>query len=57
MKDYEDIEDLIKDNSSDCYMMDDEICGGCGCDMWQVYYLFGRVKCDACLKKHDYITC
>tara|TARA_R110000744_G_scaffold56820_1_gene119726 strand:+ start:851 stop:1039 length:189 start_codon:yes stop_codon:yes gene_type:complete len=55
-KDYDDIEDLIKDHSIDCYETEDEQCGNCGSDLWSIYYLFGRIKCDGCLKDSDFIA-
>ncbi len=56
MKEYNDIEDLIKDHKEDCHITEEEICGYCGCDLFEVYYLFGRYRCDNCLKDDDYLA-
>jgi len=52
---YDSAEDVCKSNPDDCYACDEgDICPNCGCDLWDVFYLFGIYRCDECINLLDY---
>lgn len=54
---YEDLDEVIANSNGDCWeVADGKPCANCGCDWSNVYYLFGRHRCDICLKHPEDFT-
>lgn len=55
MKKYTDILDIVKDNPNHCNEEEElESCPNCDCEISDIYYLFGRYRCDACVNLENY---
>jgi len=48
--DFDSCYDVMKQHTEDCYKLyDDDPCPNCGCDISDVFYLFGYYRCDYCV--------
>ena len=48
------IEGIVELYPDDCILSEHIICPSCGCDLWDVYYIFGNYKCDNCIDTSTY---